>query len=71
MMRKVLIMLSTTAFALGGLAAFDSASAHKMLSHMGCKIGWEKWDASVGKCVSAKMVRHHRMMHTMKHPKSM
>lgn len=52
-MRKILVALTITAFA-AGLAATGADAAK---TKMGCTVGKEKWDASVGKCMPKKVVK--------------
>ena len=55
-MRRAFVGLTVVAFALCAFATADAASAAKM-SKMGCVIGKQKWDASIGKCMDAKPVQ--------------
>lgn len=52
-MRKILAALTITAFAAG----FATTSADAAKTKLGCTVGKEKWDASVGKCMPKKMVK--------------
>lgn len=52
-MRSMMIAVGLAAFAIGSLA--QPAAAKK--SKMGCEIGKEIWDATVGKCVAGKYAR--------------
>ena len=52
-MRKALVALSTVAFALSAFATIETASAADKMTKMGCMVGKQKWDASVGKCMDA------------------
>ena len=63
-MRKTLVAVSAVAFAMGALAVIETASAAPRMSKMGCMVGKQKWDASQGKCVDAKPVKH--VMHKSK-----
>ena len=57
-MRKALVTLSTVAFALSAFATIEMASAAEpKMTKMGCKVGSEKWDASIGKCVPGAPVK--------------
>ncbi len=55
-MRKALVALSLGAFVLGATAPMMEASAAPALSKMGCVVGKQRWDASIGKCVDGKPV---------------
>ena len=56
-MRKILVALSITAFAAGLAVSTADAAKAPAKTKMGCIVGKEKWDASVGKCGPAKMVK--------------
>lgn len=57
-MRKTVIALSATAFALGSMVLIaDSASAAAKLTKMGCVAGKQTYSATDGKCVDAKPVK--------------
>ena len=56
-MRKALVALSTVAFALSAFATIETASAADKTTKMGCMVGKQKWDASVGKCVDGAPVK--------------
>ena len=57
-MRKAIVALTMSAFALGAIAPIESAfAAQPKMSKMGCVVGKQKWDAGVGKCVEAKLVK--------------
>ena len=57
-MRKAIVALSLTAFTLGSFAVIDTASAaHAKMTKMGCIVGKQKYDATVGKCMEAKPVK--------------
>lgn len=58
-MRRTTVIISAVAFALCSLASIDTASAAKAAktTKMGCVVGKEKWDATVGKCAPAKPVK--------------
>jgi hypothetical protein len=49
-MRSMIIAIGLAALAAGGFV--QPAAAKK--SKMGCEVGKEHWDASVGKCVAGK-----------------
>ena len=63
-MRKSLVALSTVALAISAFATINTASAAPKMSKMGCVVGKQKWDATQGKCVDAKPVKH--VMHKSK-----
>ena len=66
-MRKAIVALSMSAFALASFSAIDTASAATAkMSKMGCVVGKQKWDAKVGKCVDAKPVK--KAVKSMKKP---
>ena len=57
-MRRALVALSLSAFALTGLAPISSASAKPAtMSKFGCVVGKQTWNAKDGKCVDAKPVK--------------
>lgn len=56
-MRKALVALSLGAFVVGATApAMEASAASPKLSKMGCVVGKQRWDASIGKCVDGKPV---------------
>jgi hypothetical protein len=57
-MRKTMIALSATAFALGSMVLVaGSASAAPKMSKMGCMVGKQTYNATEGKCIDAKPVK--------------
>lgn len=57
-MRKAIVALSMTAFALGSFASIDTASAAAAkMTKMGCIVGKQKYDAAQGKCMNARPVK--------------
>ena len=71
-MRKALVTLSTVAFALSAFATLEVASAASApkLSKLGCMVGKEKWDASIGKCVPGAPVKKAKAAKAPKAPKA-
>ena len=66
-MRKAIVALSMSAFALASLGTIDTAAAAPAkMSKMGCVVGKQKWDSKVGKCVDAKPVK--KAVKSMKKP---
>jgi hypothetical protein len=54
-MRNMMLAIGAIAFALGSMNSVAEADQHKRkkgYTTLGCKIGKEKWDASVGRCVA-------------------
>lgn len=56
-MRRILVALSLAAFAAGSMAVTAEAAKAPAKTKMGCMVGKEKWDASVGKCMAAAPVK--------------
>ena len=57
-MRKALVAITMSAFALGALGTLDTATAAPAkMSKFGCVIGKQKWDAKAAKCMDAKPVK--------------
>ena len=55
-MRNMMLAIGAIAFALGSMNSVAEADQHKRkkgYTTLGCKIGKEKWDASVGRCVAS------------------
>jgi hypothetical protein len=59
LMRKTVIALSATAFALSTLAIVSpvSAATKAKTTKMGCIVGKQKYNAVEGKCIDAKPVK--------------
>jgi hypothetical protein len=49
-MRKIIIALSTVAFAAGIAGIEAQAAKAPAKTKLGCVVGKEKWDAAAGKC---------------------
>ena len=58
-MRKFVIALSAVGFAVSTMGIADMALAAKApkKTKLGCVVGKEKWDASVGKCAPVKKAK--------------
>lgn len=69
-MRKALVVLSLGAFVVGAIAPALEASAAPKLSKMGCVVGKQRWDASIGKCVDGKPVAKAKAKAAKPAPKS-
>jgi hypothetical protein len=50
-MRNTMLALGAIAFALGSLAEAAKVKGKPAVTTLGCKIGKETWDASLGACV--------------------